>query len=117
MANNLKPEQDLLVRQFFVDVVQDDSVFPDAKSNQRALTTICLGLLNYVVVDGKFVSPENLKSTTYGQKVEYEDEWIKDTKAVQERMHADTSDDPAETDSGEQTESSEVRETVLREDV
>lgn len=79
----MTPEQNLRIRQFYTEVVQDPTLFPGNPVGQRALANECLRLLNYVVVDGKFIDKDKVQSAKYGQQVAYECQWEADTLAVE----------------------------------
>lgn len=141
-TNRLTPEQDLIVRQFYTAVVQDQALWAGLNVSPRVAAGACLELLGYIVRDGKFISPSALESTTYGQQQELKCEWEADTKAaeaaigpsddekkisalyqrvkaLEAELNEKDSDDTGtdEADSSEPSEDSEVREAVLSEDV
>ena len=117
MANNtLTPEQDVLTRRFYLEVAQDDSLFPSNPALARQLRAIIINqILGYVVVGGAFVSPDKLEKRNYFSQGEaLEDEWGPDYEraiAALEGTSEATEDDTGtdEADSSESTEGSEVR--------
>ena len=115
--NTLTPEQDLLTREFYSVVANDDSLFPQNPAAQRSLRGTLLTLLNYVVVDGKFVDPDSVKTRTYGSPLGLDCEWVTDTRRAMEALNESDSGSEDETDSSEPPTDTEVREAVLREDV
>lgn len=119
MANNMTPEQDLITRAFFTRVTQDDTLFPTNKATQRRLAGECLRLLNYVVVDGKFVDADSIGPRTYGAPFKGECQWAADEQKAREELghEADHDTSADQTDSSEPTESTSVWKTLLREDV
>jgi hypothetical protein len=120
MATNiLTPELDLLTREFFQKVANDTSLYPSNPVLQRNMCNTIMMLLNYDYVQGCFVERTD-KSPQYGYmgKQEAVCEWEADTKRAMEALdeaNKGTSTDQA--DSSEPTTDSEIRETVLREDV
>lgn len=115
--NRMTPEQDILTREFYSMVANDPSLFPNEPIDQRSLHGILLKLLNYTIIDGKFVTPEKVSTRKYGEPVQASCEWDADTKRVLEALNESDSGSEDEADSGVATEDSEVREAILREDV
>lgn len=118
--NNLTPEQDLIVREFYEKVVlPDPGLFVNANLTQRQALHLCLNLLGYVVVQGKHISVDKWKATSYkfGGSTEsvYVDEYDTDKEAAHEAANKDTP--RPETDSGKPSESPSVRQTIFRKDV
>lgn len=132
MANNLTPEQDLIVRAFYVRVAQDDSLFPTNRATQRRLVGECLRLLNYVVLDGKYVTTENVKPKNYmSQGGNYECEWAADFEKAQraisrkekKKLREESVDEaiknpsPDKANSSEPSESPSIWQALFRKDV
>lgn len=113
----MTPEQNLLIRKFYVEIAQDSSLFAGKNTTARQAAGICLDLLGYVLIKGKYVPIEKLKksSPTYGQWVDYECEWESDTRRVEDEVN--NRESALEASGGESSEDTEVRETILREDV
>jgi hypothetical protein len=120
--NNLTPEQAVLAREFYMKVAQVPGLFPNDPVGQRSMQATIIRLLGYVVVRGKFVSPEKAQSV----KVSFlgnvladklEDEWQDDYQRELDAINNSNSTD--QTSARSQTESAavEVREAVLSEDV
>jgi hypothetical protein len=116
---NLTPKQNILVRQFYSDIIGNDSLFTGDLQRYRGYAArLCTDLLGYVLVDGKFIYLSDVKPTTYGQKNVYEDRWESDYKDVLEAANeTDSNTDTDEADNSVEAESAEVREAVLPEDV
>jgi hypothetical protein len=121
--NNLTPEQAVRTREFYMQVAQVPGLFPNDPVGQRNMQAAIIRLLGYVVVCGKFVSPEKAKSVKmsfWGKPVtaaELEDEWNSDYQRELDAINNSNSTD--QTSARSQTESAavEVREAVLSEDV
>lgn len=121
-VNDLTPQQDIATRQFFMLVVQD--LVKKNPSLARALTISCLDLLNYDLIDGKFVTrvTDHARVRPYGNS-DFKDlkcEWVKDyTAALKaggkdvQRNHQDSIDPSASVEA----ESAEVGEAVLQREV
>lgn len=110
--NNLTPEQDLLTREFFQRVASDESLFPDDPVGRRNMLACIVRLLGYTGTTNKTVR--------FGQTSvsDITEEWAADEARAREALNeASNGADSDEANSGESPESSEVRETVLREDL
>jgi len=120
MANNsMTPEQDLITREFFQKVANDASLFPEDPVGQRNMNQVIMRLLGYVYVNGCYVSPDKVKTRAIGAAPDVTCEWTEDTLRAQEALsdEEDNGTSTGEADSSEPTTDTEVRETVLREDV
>lgn len=125
--NNLTPLQDLLVREFYVDVaVEAEKLLPGAPAFARQLRSICLLLLNYDQIgSGVFVTKGTEIKVPYGSSdfTAYPDEWAVDfdtaLTAISIGEGNETSDDTdkGEASTSEPSEDSTVREAVLPKDV
>jgi len=115
--NRMTPEQDLLTRQFFAEVSQDPSLFPDTPVTQRDLIRTLLYLLNYQVIDGKFVEKSKSVKRPYMGTAQVDCEWDADVRRAEEALNEGNSGSQDEADSGEPSTDTEVREAVLRQDV
>jgi len=118
--NNLTPMQDIAVRKFYTQVVQDtkSTVWAGAEAARKAAEIACLELLNYYLYEGKYVSKDKVQPTTYGHKQDLECEWEADTLAAEAGIYeANNNSDTNQADSGQSSESAEVREAILRENV
>ena len=116
----MTPEQNLLIRQFYVEVANDESIFAGKNTTQKAVKGMCLDLLGYVLIKGKYVPVEKFKgaSLTYGQQADYQCSWESDTRAIEELINETNNSKSSSTaSSSEPTENTEIREAVLREDV
>jgi len=117
-TNNMTPEQDLLTREFFRQIVQNNSLFPTDPAGQRAMASAVLQLLNYDYVGGAFVTKGTKRTRPFSGQHELECEWIADLeKATEQLNEAYKSTSTPEADSSEQATDTEVRQAVLREDV
>jgi len=117
-TNNMTPEQDLIAREFFQKVANDPALFASDKVGQRRMNSVILQLLNYDYVAGAFVTRGMALTSPIGGQPDVTCEWEADNRRAWEAVHGkdnDTSDDQA--DSSESATDTEVRETVLREDV
>ncbi len=127
MAKNvLTPEQDILTRQFYVEVAQKaEALLPNTPAFGRQLRAILLLLLNYdQLPSGAFVTKGTTITKAFGSVdySSYTDEWVTDLGEaladVEMRKHeANKSTDTSEASASEPCEDTEVRETVLPEDV
>lgn len=122
--SKLPPELDLLTREFYIRVAQDPSFFPDTPVTQRNLLAACLELLNYNVIDGKYVTPGKSyqRSLFSGECDGVVCEWKKDTleseRVLREEGYGEDGDQGSdEADSSESAESAPLWQTVLRKDV
>ncbi len=127
MAKNvLTPEQDLLTRQFYVEIAQvTEALLPNTPAFGRQLRSILLLLLNYdLLPNGVFVT----KGTTVTKKLgsedysAYPDEWVTDLgRALADveinKHEANNNTDTSEASTSEPSKNTEVRETVLPKDV
>lgn len=124
MANNTLPaDLDLLTREFYESVaLKAESFIPDQSGSARQLRAIILDMLGYrqlpsgarIAKDIKITRPLNDASFSG-----FKDEWAADTtRALEALENEDNNDkDTVEASSSEQAEGTEVRETVLPEDV
>jgi hypothetical protein len=125
--NNLTPEQDYITRQFYANVAANPDLFPQDPVGQRNMIGVLLRLLNYTIVNGKFVEIGTVTSKTLGGTVEVTCEWDDDMRRAIDALdstelegainEASNSTSTSEADSSVEAEDSEVRETLLREDV
>ncbi len=133
--NNLTAEQDLLVREFFVEVAEKfESLQPDAGSYGRQLRAICLLLLNYdQLPNGAFITKGTVVSRTFGSDdySAYPDEWQVDydaavaklatlegrLEAEEEQEDETEAEDTGETSTSEPSENPPVWKTLLSKDV
>jgi hypothetical protein len=133
--NNLTPEQDLLVREFFVEVAEKfESLQPDAGAYGRQLRAICLLLLNYdQLPNGSFVTKGTPIAREYGTRDydDYPDEWQADFAAAvakvatlegrveyeEEQNNEVEAEDTSETSTSEPSENTSVWKTILSKDV
>jgi hypothetical protein len=130
--NELTPEQDVLTREFLVDVALSENAFSDHPALKRTLIGYCYRLLGYQrLPDGRFISEHiNVKYKLGGtiSLEDYPDEWQKDyanalMKAgkgeLDERQKGFTfnSDSTNETDSGKQTKDTPLWKTLFSKDL
>lgn len=116
--NSMTPEQDLLTREFYSTVACDANLFPQDPVGQRNMIQCLLRLLNYQVIDGKYITPGKVLSKTLGGKVNVDCEWDADTQRTLEALNGSNNDTSTpETNSGESSTYSKIRKAVLREDV
>lgn len=114
-TNNLTPTDDLLVREFYTKILGNADLFTGRDVGRKQALRLCLDLLNYTIVDGKFIARDRQISYPFGRRPEVECEWEEDTRRAQDEANQGNS--TGEADSSEPTESAEVREAVLSEDV
>ena len=127
MAKNvLTPEQDLLTRQFYVEVAQKaEALLPNTPAFGRQLRAILLLLLNYdLLPSGAFVTKGTKVKKAFGSTdySAYKDEWATDLGVALadveiNKNEANNNTDPSEASTRESSEDTKVRETVLPEDV
>lgn len=125
-TNDLTPEQDLLVRRFYKEIaIRLEQMLPSTPVSGRTTRRTCLDLLNYDIIgSGAYIKKGSQITIEYGSQdySKYPDEWPADEaralKAIEEAGN-ETSDDPntSEASPSESTESTEVRKTLLREDL
>lgn len=94
--NNLKPEQDLMFRDFFRMVAGDESILANDPAGRRALLASCLNALNYVQLpNGAFVEQGTNYSIPFGtlpEEIGVTDEWPADEERA--RAAIDSKDKP-----------------------
>lgn len=136
--NELTAAQDVKTREFLIEVALAENVLDNNPAMKSALIRACYIMLNYQrLLDGRFVSRD--KSIRYklgGQvsRTEFPDEWtddyaralkelgesddkVQEINSNQEEMFADYDSGSNQTDSGEQTQDTPLRETLLSKDV
>lgn len=119
MAKNLlKPEQDVLFRQFYTMLINNPEVLEESPAHRRQLVAICLEALNYrQLSNGAHISRDVVVSVPFGGSIDetkYPDEWVIDTENAYEAIGGE---DTLEASPSSEAESAEVREAVLSEDV
>jgi hypothetical protein len=115
--NKLTPEQDLMTRDFFLMIANEDSYLSKNPSMRRTLITTLLHALNYNwLPNGSFIDKDTTLVMQYGTSdySKYPNEWDTDKERASAQVN---SKGTPETSSSESAESAEVRETVLSEDV
>ena len=128
MAKNaLTPQQDLLTREFYVNVAEKAEDFlPNAPAYSRQLRAICLLLLNYDrLPGGAFIEKGQMLKIDFGSNdfSDYPCEWADDVATALEAIGEVTGNeitndtDTSEASTSESSEDSEVREAVLPQDV
>jgi len=116
-SNQMTPEQDVLTREFLQQVVFDRGLMTRAGVSGRTLQGACLELLNYVIIDGKYVDKALVKNRPFYGQLELDCEWEQDTRRSMEALDESNSSGEDEANSSEPSTDTEVREAVLREDV
>ena len=117
-TNNMTPEQDLLTREFFRQIVQNNSLFPTDPASQRAMAGAVLQLLNYDYVGGAYVQKGEQRSRPFSGQQDLICEWAADEQRSMEALNeTNQGTSTPEAYSGEQATDTEVRQAVLREDV
>lgn len=124
MANNtLTARQDLLTREFFVTVAeQTEDLLPNSPASGRSLRGILLQLLNYdQLPNGAFVAKGTEITYKFGHAdySSYENEWESDYQRAIEELDNEggNNTNTTETSTGESSTDTEVRQTILSEDV
>jgi hypothetical protein len=123
--NNLTPEQDVLTREFYVQVALAPNTLPDNPALKRQLGAICLNMLNYNrLTDGRFISKGKKIKMAYGQQPsleEYPDEWAEDYQAALQGMEKEeiTLENKGENkaDSSKSSKSSKIWKALFPKDV
>jgi hypothetical protein len=90
--NGLTPEQDLLCREFYQQIIADDTLWPTLGKTQGTIASAVLQLLGYTVSAGVIVPIGTTLKFTYGQSPdtsEYAGIFDRD-KAIVEGMLDDT---------------------------
>lgn len=124
MAKNiLTPEQDLLTREFFLAVAaKADGLLISNPAYARQLRAIVLLLLNYQPgPDGGFIEKGTVlhRSLSGKSQGKVEDEWPADAAAAQKAFDNEANNDPntSEASTGESSEDTPIRQTLLPEDL
>lgn len=119
--NNLTPEQDLITRAFFQEVLSDDRLFADTSVGRNKARALCLNLLNYAMIHGKFVEFKRASKLTHslGRQPEAECEWNEDTKrTVKEFTRASASgEDSSKANSSKSPEGAALWKAIFPKDV
>lgn len=139
--NNLTPEQDLLCRRFYIEVAEKaEALLPDTPVHAQRLRRTILMLLNYrQLPNGAFVQADKAISRSFGNPdySAYTCEWADDAQRAWEALaledEQEYTDEPedeedwgtiakdvesaSETSGSVEAEDTEVRETILPEDV
>lgn len=124
--NNLTPSQDLLVREFWEQIaVKAEALMPSTPAYARQSRAICLLLLNYdLLPGGRYVKKGTKINIRFGSNdySAYKCQWEADRQEAYDELKAnqiidDLVNDTPETSASESTEDTEVRETILPEDV
>ena len=139
--NDLTPIQDVITREFLVEVATAENVLSNNPASKKRLIGLLYQLLNYQrLPDGRFVSRDTSVRYMLGGTVsdkEYPDEWSKDyaraikalneedthvkqersVRAVQEDMFATDFEDSDEANSGKQTKNTPLWKTLFSKDV
>lgn len=118
--NQLTPEQDLITRQFYKDVVISGNALVNSPAHKRQLRAIVLELLNYdQLPNGSFVEKGKNITYTFGKEADYSkfpDEWEEDEKRAKEAV-ANNGDSSSSSSTSQSAKSAKVREAVLPEKV
>lgn len=128
MANNpLTAQQDLLVREFYVEVAEKaEALLPNSPVFARQLRSICLLLLNYdQIASGAFITKGTVVQMPYGSQdfSAYPDEWAADFDAAVAAIAQGESDEAgydtntSEASASEPSTYSKVREALFPKDV
>ena len=115
--NKLDPVSDLATRTFFKVVAYNPQYLKDSPAHRRQMLAILLEALNYQQLpNGAFVSKDTNIAIPFGSSdwSAYEDEWDADTERAYEAINIK---DTTEAGASSESESAEVREAVLPEDV
>lgn len=130
--NSLTAAQDVLVREFLVDVALAENVFSNHTASKKRLIGACYELLNYQrLSDGRFISKDKKINVQFGNHVpsfeEYPDEWDDDYQRALNALDTSGKDynvyttyddqNTDEADSSESSTGSKIRKAVLSEDV
>lgn len=114
-TNGLTPEQDLLTRAFYTEVLSDETLLLDNPVVRGKGFALCRLLLNYDVIDGCHVAADVQRTHKFGVPIEVVDEWADDTRRAHDAANKDTSTRKA--GRRKSTKSTPVRKAVLPEDV
>ena len=129
--NSLTAAQDIMVREFLVDVALAENVFANNPAAKKRLIGACYELLNYQrLTDGRFISKDKKITMSFGtqpSQEKYPDEWDDDYQRALNALDTSGKDynvyttyddqDTDEADSSESSKSTEVRKAVLPKDV
>lgn len=124
----MTPKQDLLVREFYVEVAMSaEDIMPGQPGYARQLRAICMSLLNYdQLAGGAFVTKGTQVTVAYGTDADYSKypcEWEADYDAAVAAIAVGDGDVPSNsTDTSEASTSkpstySKVREALFPKDV
>lgn len=118
-TNGLTPEQDLLVREFYVNIAtKAEGLLPNAPAYGRQLRAICLLLLNYDQLrSGAFITKGQTISVAFGStdysayKDEWQDDYDRAVRAIAEGVVDETNNDQDTSEAGasEPSKDTEVR--------
>jgi len=124
MAKNvLTPAQDLLVREFYLNIaLHIEAWLPSTPVAGRMLRRTLLDLLNYDQIgSGAYITKGTSVSIKYGTRdySAYPNEWDDDVRRAEEALlnEEDNNTDTSEAGASESSQDTEIRETVLSEDV
>ena len=116
-TNKLRPESDLATREFFTAVTSDEKYLQDSPAHRRQIIAILLEALNYMVLPNwAFVSRDANVSMQFGSSdySRWPNEWEADEEVARAAIEAKNTPEASTSSEAEDT---EVRESVLPEDV
>lgn len=116
-SNNLTPEQDLITRRYFTEVL--GNVKTDDPVGARRSNAYCLKLLGYTLVQGKFIGEDKLEGLTYGLggNIGVNCEWDDDTRKVENEVKSNKGFNKDEANSSKPTKDTALWKAVFSKDL
>jgi hypothetical protein len=121
--NNLTPEQDIAVREFFAKVAIVTDILPGNPADMVTVRNVCMSLLNYTITpDGRFIAKDSKRSFKYGTKVEEVGgpcEWEADYRKAQRESTDEViaSVNPVKASTGKSSAYSKIRQALFSKDL
>jgi hypothetical protein len=121
--NNLTPEQDIIVREFFAKVALVPDILEGNPADMITVRNVCLILLNYELTqDGRFIERKSVRTARWGTApenmggaCEWEDDYRSATRsATDEPIKIES---PVETSTSKPSTYSKIRKAIFPEDV
>ena len=117
-ANTLTPEQDLITRAFYTQVLGDETLLPGNPVVMGKGVALCRQLLNYDVIEGCHVECNQERTLKFGNVEQVKDEWADDTRRAEDAVKkANKNTNTRKANSSKSAKSTKVRKAVLPKDV
>lgn len=123
--NDLTPLQDVITREFLVEVALAENTLPANPAMKKSLIGTCYNLLNYDRLgDGRFITKGTKIKMSFGLQPsteDYPDEWNEDYQAALQALEEESaSTDGADSNKANRrfpSKDSKVRKTIFSKDV